>query len=491
LYYLSFYFSLSTDILSHAPSTGILPMLNNHHQTGFVFILCLILVLGINLSAISHPDQHYIITGADSLLRDAESINNISISADENSLQLPDSVLSGYIVLRSQHSNEPFNRGLPSWNGTAPDQQSSFKVQMRFKYGTGWSDWLTAGYWKNNIWTSYGSTSFEDGFIDIDYVKLDTYKSDWQFKIILERKNIDYPSPTIRTVSFFVSDTRTTDQVNYSVLLNDNPDEIFIPTTHLYQYSLDPEIGGSICSPTSVSMILISFGIDVEPVSFARDTYDPYHNLFGVWPRVVQNASEYGVKGYVTQYRSWGQAREVLANGGRIAMSVGRPLYGGHLMMLAGFDENGNPLVHDPAKSNGYAYKFNKTDLGKSWFDKGGISYTFYLDDSISTAIDQFNIDDITLSRPQRCIANYPNPFNSSTNITFLVKKAGIIEISVHNINGEKLITLVRKHYLPGEYMIQWDGKAKNGRVLSSGVYYIIYNTAANKRYNTPIHFIK
>ncbi|MDO9547409.1 MAG: hypothetical protein Q7J65_00375 [Candidatus Marinimicrobia bacterium] len=98
------------------------------------------------LFASSYPDQHFIITGADSLLRDAEAIYNIIISADGNSLQLPDSVLSGYIILRPQHSDEPFNRGLPSWNGTAPDQQSSFKVQMRFRYGSGWSAWLTAGY---------------------------------------------------------------------------------------------------------------------------------------------------------------------------------------------------------------------------------------------------------------------------------------------------------------------------------------------------------
>jgi len=462
---------------------------NNHH-TGFLFVF-LIIALNISLLASSYPDQHYIISGADSLLRDAESVYNISISDDGNSLHLPDSVLSGYIILRPQHSDEPFNRGLPSWNGTAPDQQSSFKIQMRFRYGSGWSSWLTAGYWKNNIWSSYGSTSFSDGYIDIDHVKMYSYKSDWQFKVILERRSIDYPSPTIHMLSFFVSDTRTTDQVDHTNLLNDNPEEIFIPTTHLYQYSLDDVIGRSICSPTSVSMILISYEIDVEPVSFARDTYDPYHNLFGVWPRVVQNALEYGVKGYVTQYRSWSQAREILANGGRIAMSVGRPLYSGHLIMLAGFDNNGNPIVHDPAKSNGYGYKFNKTDLGESWFDKGGISYTFYLNDSVNTAIDQFNIDDITLSRPQRFIANYPNPFNNSTNITFQVEKAGIVEISVHNINGEKLITLERKHYLPGEYLIQWDGKAKNGRVLSSGVYYVIYNTAANKRYSTPIHFIK
>ncbi|MBU1635888.1 C39 family peptidase [bacterium] len=443
------------------------------------------------LFASSCPDQHFIISGADSLLRDADVISNITISADGNSLQLPDSVLSGYIVLRPQHSDEPFNRGLPSWNGTAPDQQSSFKVQMRFRYGSGWSSWLTAGYWKNNIWSSYGSTSFSDGYIDIDYVKMYTYKSDWQFKVILERKSTDYSSPTIRTLSFFVSDTRTTDQVNHTNLFNDNPEEIFIPTMHLYQYSLDSEIGGSICSPTTVSMILISYGINVEPVPFARATKDPYYNLFGVWPRVVQNASEYGVKGYVTQYRSWSQAREVLANGGRIAMSVGQPLYSGHLMMLAGFDENGNPLVHDPARSNGYGYKFNKTDLGKSWFDKGGISYTFYLEDSVNTAIEIFDSEAAVQPRSYRYISNYPNPFNNSTNISFRVEQSANVEISIYNINGEKVTTLANKNYSPGKYVLQWNGTDKNGRVLGSGIYFVVLKTESGSSYYSPMHFVK
>ena len=58
------------------------------------------------------------------------------------------------------------------------------------------------------------------------------------------------------------------------------------------------------------------------------------------------------------------------------------------LMMLAGFDSQGNPLVHDPARKDGYGHKFNKTDLSKSWFNKGGIAYTFYFDSTSITSID-------------------------------------------------------------------------------------------------------
>jgi len=99
-----------------------------------------------------------------------------------------------------------------------------------------------------------------------------------------------------------------------NAIVNDNPQAIFIPTDFVYQYGVDPVIGPDICSPTSVSMILKSYNIDVDPYQFALDTHDPYFDMFGIWPRVVQNASEFGLDGAVTRYRTWSEAREVRRN---------------------------------------------------------------------------------------------------------------------------------------------------------------------------------
>ncbi|MCK5329960.1 MAG: hypothetical protein KAK01_01020, partial [Candidatus Marinimicrobia bacterium] len=223
-----------------------------------------------------YPDQFYTIEGADSLLSGAITVDGIINSADGNSIELASDRNVGYIVLSAQFSTSPFNRGLPSWNGMTGDENSGFKIYMRFSYATGWSPWLTVGFWKDNIWSSYGNTSYGGGWVDIDYVKLYGYQSSWQFKIELKRNNLNVASPTIGKLSFSVSDSRTTDQLNYTDILNDNPPPIFIPTTFLYQYSLDSNIGESICSPTTVCMILESYGISVSPVDFAWDTYDPH-----------------------------------------------------------------------------------------------------------------------------------------------------------------------------------------------------------------------
>ena len=435
-------------------------------RKNIVRITCIILIQLTFVSAQIYPDQHYVYP-IDSIVNQIETNDGLQLSSDGAGMILQDSVLQGYITLKPGSSEFMFNRGLPSWNGYVPDENSAFLIQMRFPSGSGWSSWLTAGYWKEFLWTSYGPTSYSGGYIHYDYVKLYSYMDRWQFRIVLKRTSLDSPSPEINKISFFVSDTRTTDNLNLTSIVNDNPQAIFIDTQFIHQYSVDSQIGGSICSPTSVAMILRSFGIEVDPYDFAVDTYDPIHHMFGIWPRVVQNAHEYGLDGSVTRYRSWSQAREVLAAGGRIAMSVGPPLYSGHLMMLAGFTQSGTPIVHDPAKSNGYAYQFSKYDLSRSWFEKGGISYTFFPLDSTQTDIQP---KQTLAAGPEdfRLYQNYPNPFNHSTRIEFYLSRQSNASVKVFDGRGRLVEVIYNKETSAGYSAVSWD--AVN---LAAGMYYL------------------
>ena len=429
------------------------------------FLLSFGLILGQ-----TYPDQFFSNEKED-LISKVESTSGVVISNDGKSLLLAEGIYSGAVIFLADSSSQPFNRGLPSWNGHVSSNKSAFRVLMRF-YKNGWSPWLTVGYWKENIWSSYGTTNFSDGKIDYDYVVLNSYYSKWQFKVEMRMTSKTVPSPSLHKLSFYVSDQKTTDNVNITSLVNDNPPKLFIDTQHYYQYSLDPGIGGDICSPTSVSMVLQSYGVDVDPLQFARDNYDPYWGIFGMWPRAVQNAAEYNLNGAVTRYRSWSEAYDVLADGGRVVMSVGPPLYAGHLMMLAGFDENGIPIVHDPAKSNGYSYKFNKTSLSQSWFNKGGVAYTFFQEDTANIVavekIEMSEFDDIFK------LSIYPNPFNPQTNINFQLKEHNYTEITIYDIIGREVSNIYNDVLDPGNYNFEW-----NASNLPSGMY-IVRVTSGN-----------
>ncbi|OGC90961.1 MAG: hypothetical protein A2W25_07715 [candidate division Zixibacteria bacterium RBG_16_53_22] len=73
---------------------------------------------------------------------------------------------------------------------------------------------------------------------------------------------------------------------------------------------------------------------------------------------------------------------------------------------------------------------------------------------------------------------NYPNPFNARTMISFNLAQPGHVELSVYNIVGQRVSTLVSGEYDSGNYIITWDGRDSSGRVVSSGVYY--YRLTAN-----------
>jgi hypothetical protein len=62
---------------------------------------------------------------------------------------------------------------------------------------------------------------------------------------------------------------------------------------------------------------------------------------------------------------------------------------------------------------------------------------------------------------------NYPNPFNPATNISFDVPKASHVELSIYNVLGQKVASLVDQNMDPGTHTVSWD--ASNN---SSGVYY-------------------
>ncbi|MBL7127518.1 MAG: T9SS type A sorting domain-containing protein [Ignavibacteria bacterium] len=62
---------------------------------------------------------------------------------------------------------------------------------------------------------------------------------------------------------------------------------------------------------------------------------------------------------------------------------------------------------------------------------------------------------------------NYPNPFNPATNIKFDIPKASYVKLTIYNILGKEITTLVNEKLNIGSYEVNW-----NGMDYPSGVYF-------------------
>jgi PKD repeat protein len=78
---------------------------------------------------------------------------------------------------------------------------------------------------------------------------------------------------------------------------------------------------------------------------------------------------------------------------------------------------------------------------------------------------------EILLSPEKPSLSAYPNPFNPSTTIEFSLVNNEKIEISVFNIMGQKITTLVDEKLDIGNHQITWNGSDEYGKKLASGIY--------------------
>lgn len=82
-------------------------------------------------------------------------------------------------------------------------------------------------------------------------------------------------------------------------------------------------------------------------------------------------------------------------------------------------------------------------------------------------------VDEMTTTIPSgfTLAQNYPNPFNPVTRIDYTIPAFAFTNLSVYDLNGKLVRTLVNNTKSPGEYSVIWNGKNDNGIPVASGVY--------------------
>jgi len=68
---------------------------------------------------------------------------------------------------------------------------------------------------------------------------------------------------------------------------------------------------------------------------------------------------------------------------------------------------------------------------------------------------------------------NYPNPFNPTTHISFDMPKTAAINVTVYDVLGRNVSTLINSVQQTGQHTVEWNGKNYAGMPVPSGTYFV------------------
>lgn len=90
------------------------------------------------------------------------------------------------------------------------------------------------------------------------------------------------------------------------------------------------------------------------------------------------------------------------------------------------------------------------------------------------------NTDEDIDSLPKVTSKIYPNPFNPETTISFNIPKPGKVNLSIYNIKGQLVKTLLDEETSAGTHILVWNGKDERGKSVASGIYFSKIKTDAD-----------
>ena len=288
-----------------------------------------------------------------------------------------------------------FNELLLSWNVATP-AEAGFCVEARVgrSWDGVWSPYLYFGDCGDTVPPGERVVAADEGKMDVDYFRSAERFDRVQYRVRAQAAPGHANELRVERIAICVSDTTGI------------PPSVLQPTTvsepapaAAWQRHLDvpfrsqktdrPEMKHKICSPTSVGMVLAYRGVVRTSEEVAESCFDPTHQIWGNWPRNVQGAYSFGVPGYLARFSDWADVERMIAAGQPLVISIrvnesgglrGAPYdtTDGHLIVITGFDANGNVLVNDPAVATAEKGQlaYRRPDLEQVWMRAaGGTAY--------------------------------------------------------------------------------------------------------------------
>ncbi|GAC1551128.1 MAG: peptidase C39 family protein [Vulcanimicrobiaceae bacterium] len=137
------------------------------------------------------------------------------------------------------------------------------------------------------------------------------------------------------------------------------------------------------CAPTAIAMLLAYRGYPVDVPVIAREVLDERYGGTGNWTFDVAFAGTLGFRAAVLHLRDLAHAHAFLTDDVPLALSLAWPAGGlanaplpstdGHVVVLSGITEAGDPIVADPAQP-AVRVVYPRAEFERAWLGHGGIA---------------------------------------------------------------------------------------------------------------------
>jgi hypothetical protein len=106
---------------------------------------------------------------------------------------------------------------------------------------------------------------------------------------------------------------------------------------------------------------------------------------------------------------------------------------------------------------------------------------TLYYNNVMPTTAVSESGDDLQTS-PSLSIGNFPNPFSRGTSIVYSVAKKSHVKLTIYDLSGRVVMTLVDQTDIPGIHRIGWNGVDSKGELVPQGVYFSRLETSTSAK---------
>ena len=217
---------------------------------------------------------------------------------------------------------EEYDSLVASWNASLPDGASvEVSVRLYAEDGGGegaWTGWMSYGEYGPGV--CRGSTEDGDGYaaIGVDTVDTSSGYTSRYIQMMAVLKAGDSGVPVLRQLAA----TTNSAPVYAETAVEELPGSAVVPAPAYSQLIRDPDIGGSICSPSTITVQLNGRDpqLDLLPEELALSVKD-FNYGFGNWSYCASAAGLYGYESYV-QFASEDILMQELAQGRTVGISV-------------------------------------------------------------------------------------------------------------------------------------------------------------------------